>query len=558
MVVLDELCAEVLEVIGTLLHQSSRNSIFSLIRVNTRLYDVFLPFIYRQCTFDFTKNPGYKARKGLQTPLNLTQSRLQSFLENITGHIIFDSVRKVIVKATGFRSDDDNHISTLIEGSEWASMTAFVSRMSHLEEIIFDCTQPVPITLLAVLHERHPTSQLHVRNWTRRAPDVKVGDPHEEALARSICLRSIEACFTTGGDDAMDLNVPALKRIITLAPNIESATLRTLSEGGCVMYGQSIEEVEEESREAAKFDVEDAPPKVMRKLEWYYTSAYSIPHLERTVDLSQLEALDAREMDHTGCLHALQHSTFRGLRHLSFTLPGSNTEEWSLSGERSPTVTAFIVSLSPLLSLSIINYADYVDVAAVLLHHGATLRSNHDKLTILGTGAPNLEFLAIDINRTADQANEAAIYAGVSAFPNLTRVALHCDLGLRHATKYHSEVDRNFVEQVWWSLDGEKHRRQLEELTLFIGEQDRDIGFGYPADWVFYENDARQKLRVTRNERDDKTDEICVTGSNLKGGQDVHEIDELKELQEAMAGWNEDNSSTADSEEYDSDRDMGF
>ncbi|KAJ8094279.1 hypothetical protein PM082_006819 [Marasmius tenuissimus] len=372
----------------------------------------------------------------------------------------------------------------------------------------------------------------------------------------------------------MDLNVPALKRIITLAPNIESATLRTLSEGGCVMYGQSIEEVEEESREAAKFDVEDAPPKVMRKLEWYHTSAYSIPHLERTVDLSQLEALDAGEMDHTGCLHALQHSTFRGLRHLSFTLPGSNTEEWSLSGERSPTVTAFIVSLSPLLSLSIINYADYVDVAAVLLHHGATLRSlslhevespgsQRSKLEPrqvddLGTGAPNLEFLAIDINRTADQANEAAIYAGVSAFPNLTRVALHYDLGLRHATKYHSEVDRNFVEQVWWSLDGEKHRRQLEELTLFIGEQDRDIGFGYPADWVFYENDARQKLRVTRNERDDKTDEICVTGSNLKGGQDVHEIDELKELQEAMAGWNEDNSSTADSEEYDSDRDMGF
>ncbi|KAK1230800.1 hypothetical protein PQX77_006100 [Marasmius sp. AFHP31] len=532
MVVLDELCTEILEAIGFLLLQSSRNSLFSLIRVNTRLHDVFLPFIYRQCTFDFTKDPGYKARKKLQIPFNLTQSRLRGFLENSTDHVIFNSVRKVIVKSTDPRSDDDNYVSTSAEGSEWATMIAFVSRITHLEEIIFDCTQPVPITLLTVLHERHPTSQLHVRNWTRRAPDVKVGDPHEEALARSICLRGIEAFFTTGGDDTMELNEPALKRIIGLAPNIESASLRTRSEGGCVMYGRSIEEVEEESREAAKFDVAGAPPKVIRKLEWDYMSAYSIPHLERTVDLSRLETLNAGEIDHTGCLHALQHSTFRGLRHLSFTLPRSDPEEGSLARERSPTVTAFITSLSPLLSLSIINYAGCVDITTILLHHGATLRSLslHEventtnqrsvleprQIDDLGTKAPNLEFLAIDINRTADQANEAATYASVSAFPNLTQAALHYDLGLHHEAKYHAEVDRSFAEQVWWSLNGEKHRRQLEELTLFIGEQDRDIGFGYPDDWVFYENDARRKFRVTRNERDDQRDEVCVT---MEGGR---------------------------------------
>ena len=46
------------------------------------------------------------------------------------------------------------------------------------------------------------------------------------------------------------------------------------------------------------------------------------------------------------------------------------------------------------------------------------------------------------------------------------------------------------------------------QLTLNAGEQIREIRFGYPAGWVFYEDGAKHSVRVRRCERDDKRDEV--------------------------------------------------
>ena len=182
---------------------------------------------------------------------------------------------------------------------------------------------------------------------------------------------------------------------------------------------------------------------MLRKLEWDYMTAYSIPHLQKIVDFLKLEMLSVRKMDHGGCIYALQNSRFCKLRHLSFGL----SKNENIDGETGPTITDFITSLNPLLSLALTNYARHVNLTPILLHRGPMLRSLslHEvkgivdprlvlyspQLDDLRIRAPNVESLAIEINRTADESNEAAIYARIVVFPVSHKLPSTTIMGVR-------------------------------------------------------------------------------------------------------------------------------
>ncbi|KAJ8087515.1 hypothetical protein PM082_006346 [Marasmius tenuissimus] len=210
--------------IGSLLLESSpasKNTLFSLIRVNKRFHDIFLPLVYRHCTFEIDDiDAGRHLGAG---KANVTQrSRIPRFLERDPNDLIFRATRSLTICSARRRRRGPPQT---MEGPNWTPLVQFIKHLTRLETLIFDCAESVPIALLAVLEEFHPASHLHVRNWVRKSLDVRVGDPEEEALARSPCLRSIGGIFS-GISGGLPINDPAFHRIVTLAPNITSVSFK--------------------------------------------------------------------------------------------------------------------------------------------------------------------------------------------------------------------------------------------------------------------------------------------------------------------------------------------
>ncbi|KAL0571074.1 hypothetical protein V5O48_010882 [Marasmius crinis-equi] len=569
MITLDRLSVELLTEIFKLIHDSSRRTIFSLIRVNKAISEATLPFVYRECTFDFSQRiyraPNIQAED--ETPFTRSLEKLTSLLELYpdSTSAIWRGVRKVVVQSNSavwegqernarYDTQPPYVPSEELVQAKWGSFVEFLARIINPREVVFDCPERVPVILLKVLEEKHLSCRLHVKNWTRLSSDVKVGDPYEEALARSPCLTSLEARFLTGGP-RMDFNYSAFKRILALAPNLEAMSYITRSAGGCVRYGLGPEEEAEADREAEKFAV--ANPERKRGMKMIrYSSLYSsmIQSWEsffdpRNVESLHLDALHATEwMD-----YARGKGMFGRLKHLSFSIAhypyyrGSQSSDEFKSG-----LADFLDFCSALESLSIVNYHDYIDLPALLDRHGQILRSlglhqvesTEDTRPVLTGGdlelicskAPRLESLELDVNRTLDPSrNEAEIYRVISTFPNLRHLTIHYDLGIQHSAfimitlrlfysdssqreenlfrKIYTEIDEDFARDIWRAVRG----KELEKLALFDGEPDRETGFGLPAHWVLREQEVRQRLYVRRNERDDLRDDLSAVKVERRG-----------------------------------------
>ncbi|KAL0581768.1 hypothetical protein V5O48_000245 [Marasmius crinis-equi] len=523
-------------------------------RVNSYLRSLFTPIAYRKITFDYTESKIMLIKKRREPFLDPQHVLRGLLVNNTTNAVICQAIRELEIHSSESRN-------LLGDSSKWDNLAQLICRLTRLEELVFDCLEPVPTTLLAVLRQHHPACRLHVRNWTRRSRDVKVGDPQEEDLARSPCLRSIQGVFGISSRRPMDLNEAAFLRIIALAPNIESASFRARTAGDTFNNAKMTEaDREEEKQEVARFEVKSAKRKVLKRLEWYYVRPNSIKRLEGTIDLSKLEELDGVLFYCPGFRHAIENSTFSGIVHLAFTIPPMEVESHD---ERKSAVMGFICSLRPLQSLSIINYFEYIDMPTILQLHGSSLQSislhevespdgtrsvlTSDQLNGIRTGAPNLESLTIDVNRTIREKDEKRVYAALSSFTSLTQITLYYDLGLQ-ALRYppgagppetspaHAEPKSTFALQVWGALTGEGYSR-LQRLILNFGEQNkRDLGI-FPPDWVVYEsNFARRRFEVGRNGRDDEG------GISVVRHRDVmtdYEEDRKLEAEERLRSVNE-------------------
>lgn len=527
------------------IHDTSRPTIRSLLVVNRALNQAALPFVYRELTLDFTNVHPFSSVKEDPEPITATQERLQALLNLETTAYIFQAVRTLVIHSSlaiwsdmvDFRNPDQPAPSDEQIISKWSPLANFISRLTHLREIAFDCAEQMPIILLEALHIHHPLTRLHVRNWTRLRTDTKVGDPREEALAVSQCLRSISAHFTTGGPH-LDFNQAALKRIAALSPNLESLECSTRSRGGCVIYGFSEEYARIKEEETAKFKVTDVAPKALKSLRWGSMYRWNIQQWETFADLQTLQCLDGGTFDHQGLIYAMDKQVFKNLRKLSLCVPIRPHEDLGTA------LGDFLATCHPLESLSIINYSMTIDIALICLHHGPFLRalSLHNvegredvrrtlspkEIKWLLRVAPQLESLELDINRTVSAKDEAKVYALLSRFENLSSITIHYDLGILFPWlwdwRIYTIIGADFARGVWHAVESGKKEKQggsktrLKKLTLYVGEPNPEPQFGYPAPWVRGASSRRQKVYVTRNERDDMQDMVEV---RLEGREDM-------------------------------------
>ncbi|KAK1223979.1 hypothetical protein PQX77_013140 [Marasmius sp. AFHP31] len=415
---------------------------------------------------------------------NNAQPRILRFVERDPNDLIFRAIRRLTIRSAQLRR---RRLPQTMGAPNWITLVQYIKRLTRLETLIFGCAESVPLALLTVLEEFHPTSHLHLRNWVRKSRDVKVGDPEEETLARS----------------------PLPSQIVALAPNITSASFK-----------RDID-YEEETRECAKLEVECVgPKKVLENLGWPFIRPTSISQLEKSFELRSLKSLDTGLFYYVCFRVAIEQGTFQGLRHLTFRIP--ITEDGQIDEkEKRSTIMKFLCSLTAPQSISITDYTKFIDIPVLLQRYGPSLRSltlheteqpvfnrpvlSPDQLNDIRVNTPNLEFLSIDIDRAMDTTE---IYATLPKFSTLLHLVLHCDLGL-HRHSLHASIDSRFVEAVWGNVTVGKPGK-LDKLTLCIGEQERDVAATLGPQWIHEEIRGRRKFDVTRSERDDQPDMIFV------------------------------------------------
>lgn len=117
------------------------------------------------------------------------------------------------------------------EDMAWAPMVSLLQAIPHLKDLIYDCQNQFPPSLLKILHEQHPQCRLHHLTFRFRTFLWGVPYPYEMELALSPCLYRVKvACGwrDTDGDD--DFNLEAIMELASgLAPNLKEVIVLGLA-----------------------------------------------------------------------------------------------------------------------------------------------------------------------------------------------------------------------------------------------------------------------------------------------------------------------------------------
>lgn len=480
-----------------------------MLRVNRTLHNVTLQVIYCSCLLDFS--PAQKES---------TVARIESWFK--TSSSILPFIRNITLKGSHQPNGD------AVDPGKWSCIIQLLSRISRLASLTFDYPEQLPIDLLYALHIYHPSSHLHVRNWTRIAADSPFGDPAEEALANSPCLRSLHGHFITGDSPDADFREEAFNRIAELSPNLEAISRTSRTGGGCIGYFASPEEWRKRAQEAKKFAVETPRRKCVKSLELDSVNASTLKELDSYLVLDRVTSFK--------CTRLTSDFFFLTSEDPAYRLTSLQVLDVELGNALVTAFCIFLTSCGPLEYLSIVLESSQPwgpILSPILLHHASSIRTlsfhqvespptrsmrkclSLEELSAICQACPELSNLALDIDRTVEKEEESIYYAMLSRFSHLCELTIHMDIGLSHPSPY-PRVDEKFALDVWEELS--QHPKdgsgmQLRKLVLYIGEQDRRIGRGHPASWVLDEQWRRQWVKVRRNERDDRSREVEVTSS---------------------------------------------
>ncbi|KAH8831558.1 hypothetical protein DL96DRAFT_1677975 [Flagelloscypha sp. PMI_526] len=516
---------DVLFLVCLIVHDISRPTLFSLIRVNRLFHEVVLPLVYRQCTFDFT------VALGDGEPFQSTHRRINTILSS-DENIIFRSTRTLIIRTTNFKFTWISSYDGNLE-HKWGSLANLIPRFTNLCKVIFDCCDPMPLFLLRALEMHHPSSCLHIINWSRPARDTKAGEPGEEALAKTPLLRTITAKI--GFAPGSDFYRAALQRIAALSPNLETLELALPDSH---MKLPAIPFPPPPSKELLRFQVQNPVKKTLKRLQWDYMELNQLKALASWLHLPGLTSLHVYMFDSSKTLaYAIENHIFDGLKRVAMALPRA------VVNEDGDIMSHFVASLNCLEAISLDscpNLRPLLD--AISFHHGHSLRLlrvhnaemsrgtrptlSFDQLKTYRTQLEHIEALSIDINRSESGQRELEIYSVLSTFPHLQILTIQYDLGVMHVPGYGADfydvVDEMFARYVWMFVA----QPRLQELRLILGEPGRgrqnQIFFESDA-WVEQEKKVIQQIVVHQVEgalrivkEGARSSEMCRAGSERK------------------------------------------
>jgi hypothetical protein len=411
------------------------------------------------------------------------------------------------------------------EDMAWAPFLDVLEATAGLRDLIYECRNQLPPSLLRTLHKQHPSCRLHHLTFRFRTLLWGVPYPYEMELATSPSLHRVNVVYTDQDSDAdFDYNADAVMELAAgLAPNLKEVTIKKIHSP--LASSQRSE----------------------RRPLWHGLPGYSRGMIGSLTSLSVLHSeLDALQ-------NWAKHTDFTKLQHLRI---GTGLRETSLgvSGEEMDWLArnisfhslktlcihldrrddfnekphycdnaiGFFQSLEPLEELSINGPMEPRMLKAVLTHHGPTLTKlsmvpdesknnmrdrkeipltfTKDRVTQIQALCPVLENLTIPVYRDKCSASEAAIYRCLGEMASLRSLFLildcatwrmnrdptynpqfegkddqvltaihYCVVKRGHLRDHfiNSAVDEGLARSIWMKTTQNKIGKRLERLKLW-------------------------------------------------------------------------------------------
>ena len=420
---------------------------------------------------------------------------------------------------------------------KWVELMSLLAVVPKLHSFRFDAFEPMPSFLVQQLELYHPTARLEIRNWTRHSDDTDHMDTCEAALSKSINLRSIHADIWASNYD-IDLRMPALMRIISLAPNLEEIKIRGEKDTTLLSFFHAPSEGMKRNK-MAQFRQANCSKALIRSIESLGDDYLSM--LGSVVDFSFVESLriDARQNLST---ISTAGAILDKLRHLSIEY----TESSRGSDHEFPrAIGEFVLGCRRLESLEMVGSRTHnIESDKIIKYHGSSTKrlaffdnTNNQPETsmIVGQSCPDLstlesmrdfcpalEDVGINIRPTQDDSLDPITLSMVAGIIHLQTLRLRCAFPFEMNRGYDSsEASIESYGTKFRASSG----RWIVNLWFFIQARRKENGFRPVKEvHLMYPEHIRASLGprnfsldiVTASGRDDCPDEIMVQG-NIPG-----------------------------------------
>lgn len=481
----------------------------------------------------------------------------------------------------------------LAEDMAWAPFVGFLNTISYLQDLVYDCQNQFPPSLLKALHEQHPQCRLHHLTFRFRTLLWGVPYPYEMELATSPSLYRVKAaCSWRDSDGDDDFNQEAIMELVTgLAPNLKEVIVLDLFP---ILSNRYLRERE------SWHGLPGFTGKTRGSLKSLMIKGYA--------DLRQPKPIKdwARHTDFA----CLQHLALEGCYDAKTCVVSGDTMEWVTQNCTFPQLRTLSVWLcrddmfldrphysqqavyffqifENLEALTILGPLDDQIVDAVLSHQGQTLKklsltpyespfnvdNGRDRKDIpleftkkhllqIQARCPVLEELEIPIKRDKSSASEAELYKCLSKFGSLRYLFLTLDCSnwrVRRDSSYdpqfdeeddalmwdHNDwvkkgyvkntflncaVDEVLARSIWETVSQNKVGRRLERLKLWTaGGGNYGCSTYYPDSEVA--KDLSRSWLIERVVRDDQN-EITVRELGQRAREARHR--EAREREERL------------------------
>ncbi|KAL6837233.1 hypothetical protein V8C40DRAFT_6891 [Trichoderma camerunense] len=379
----------------------------------------------------------------------------------------------------------------------WVGIAKFISRLSCLSDLVYNCISQVPMCLLLALRDNCPDARLHVHTFNLRSlyqPRNEYHDisPEEYALATSPNLYGIYMKYSSyDGDGYIGYNEEAVIQMVrSLAPKLSYVGMAGQPIGNTIELANAIQLHRQSGKPKWKgFFINDGQvrDKVQGKgsLRTLYLNGASELRIHQWSGYTDFNKLTKLHLGFT-IIDAVQALAIiaegGGLSSLSSLalMPGARNLEQAIAADES--VCRLLRAMKPLQSLELEGEVGDSAWRAVIDQHGNSLRElrfvpasksfddieafvlSCGRIRLLSGICLNLEKLELRIPRTRGDRDEVGIYQILGQLPRLKRISLVLDCSVIDPPEVrHGE---SFIEMGGWELPVNTFRAALINTAM--------------------------------------------------------------------------------------------
>jgi hypothetical protein len=347
------------------------------------------------------------------------------------------------------------------QNEAWLPLAHFFDQLPALKDLIYACTDQIPICILSSLHRYHPNCRLHVHTFSLRSLYQPKDSPHdidpdEFVLATSPCLHSIVvSCYGYDTIGQVDYNQEAvLQMVAAAAPRLKSVCMFSCHPGVSMAFEDACRTRRPlwQGFFVASPGESSRPTRSKGRLESLALHNLHSPISEQLTawgnhtDFSRLRSI---EIWCQVSLEAIQTLTqmaedggFHSLHTLSLSISTSVPHEEQHIDE---AASLLLQTLYPLEHLRLRGFVAEQTFTTVLHRHGASLRRlqfipsrKQDRqvapfvvsqycIHALQERCPDLQEVELLVTRTKGDDQEVSIYRALGTLQGLKRASLFLD-----------------------------------------------------------------------------------------------------------------------------------